>query len=238
MFLKKFFLTGMAVLLSVSFILTGCPTDSEEPDDSDDESKSGNTAIVAVSATGVAATEGNNKLEVTPADGTVKNTGLKVYVSSDGATVLISLAANAPTGYVDAAAATGSTVATVFGSGKITVTGLDAADDSAAANSGVINSASTITVTLAADAQDAQVSGITATLSTVTPPPAITDVSATGVAATAGDNKLEVTPADGTVKDSGLKVYVSSDGATVLISLAASAPSGYVAAAASSLLRF
>jgi hypothetical protein len=46
MLLKKFLLTGMAVLLSVSFILTGCPTDSGDGTVAPPE-KSGNVRLAA-----------------------------------------------------------------------------------------------------------------------------------------------------------------------------------------------
>jgi hypothetical protein len=51
MLLKKFLLTGMAVLLSVSFILTGCPTDSGDGDSvNKDENPPSNDAVITTDA--------------------------------------------------------------------------------------------------------------------------------------------------------------------------------------------
>jgi hypothetical protein len=52
MFLKKFLLTGMAVLLSVSFILTGCQPEADDDDGGDDPTLSSN-AVIGGPGTGV-----------------------------------------------------------------------------------------------------------------------------------------------------------------------------------------
>jgi hypothetical protein len=152
MLLKKFLLTGMAVLLSVSFILTGCPTDSDDGGGGDDTTPSETIKDVSI-ATTVAA--GDNTLVVTADGGTLKS-GLKVYVKDDGTAVTISTGV-APAGFTEAAAG-GYQVPDPTG-GEITVTGLAPATGTATA--GVLKAGS-VTVTLAADAQGTQVKSIAA----------------------------------------------------------------------------
>jgi hypothetical protein len=172
----------------VSFILTGCPTDSDDGGGGDNTTPSVTIKDVSTeSAINVAA--GDNKLVVTATGGSLKS-GLKVYLKDGGTEITISTGA-APEGFAEVAS--GDQVSVT--GGVITVTGLEPA----AANA-------TVKVTLAADAQGEQVTSITAVSLKVV---AVSTVPAISV--TAGDDTLAVTVTGGSLVAAGdLKVYVKN----------------------------
>jgi hypothetical protein len=207
MLLKKFLLTGMAVLLSVSFILTGCPTDSDDGGGGPAD----NTGTIAARDFTVSVLEGNNKLVVTATEGSLAaESDIKVYVKNDGTAVTISTG-SAPAGFAEAA---GGYQVSETGL-VITVAGLAPADGGGTA--GVLK-AGPVTVTLAADAQVTQVAGITAVSLKVA-------AVSTGpvISVTADDDTLKVEVTGGSLVAAGdLKVYVNATFDEVVITKAVS----------------
>jgi hypothetical protein len=184
----------MIALLGVSLFFAGCPTDSDSPPP---------PTPIAARTTTVTPSDGDNTLAVTAAGGSLAS-GLKAYIlSADGTAVVITKAASL-TDHTEYANVTVSGLV-------ITLSGLTDADSTGGADT--LNTAG-VSVTLAADAQAAQVTSIAAAAAT------ITDVTDSSVTPSASDTIATITATGGSFA-SGLKVYIKNDGSEITITKAA-----------------
>jgi hypothetical protein len=197
--MKKMFLTGMIALLGVSLFFLGCKTES-------DDTPPAPTPIVARTAT-VTPAGGENTLAVTATGGALA-AGLKAYVkTADGTEVVITKAASL-TDFTEYGNVTVSGLV-------ITLSGLTDADASGGPEKLNTNG---VAITLAADAQTAQVTSISAAAAT------LTAVINSSITPASNDTIATITAADGALAG-GLKVYIKDDGTAITITKAASVTS-------------